>query len=152
MVDRDRDISKLYDGLTFISRQSRELGSQLHPEMPLVAHSLLSFVAAEPEPRAVDIALAYGLDKSTVSRQLGQLEAAGLLSRGEETPGRRGHVLKLTPAGAQALERAAQSSRKTLAMHLVQWQDHDIATLATLLAQFVETSRRERRSDSIVFE
>ncbi|MDQ6750325.1 MAG: MarR family winged helix-turn-helix transcriptional regulator [Actinomycetota bacterium] len=146
MTDRATNINRLYEGLTFVSRQSRELGAQLHPELSLVAHSLLSFIDAEPDARAADVAAAYGLDKSTVSRQLSQLETAGLLVRTEERPGRRGHVLELTNAGRQVLKRAAESSRKTLATHLTDWQDEDVEALAALLARFAETSRRARHS------
>ncbi|MDQ6779352.1 MAG: MarR family winged helix-turn-helix transcriptional regulator [Actinomycetota bacterium] len=146
MTDRRTNIDRLYEGLTFVSRQSRELGAQLHPGLSLVAHSLLSFIDAEPDTRAADVAAAYGLDKSTVSRQIAELETAGLLTRAEERPGRRGHVLQLTKAGTQALKRAADSSRKTLAAHLTDWQDEDVEALAALLARFAETSRRARHS------
>lgn len=146
MTNRGRDIDLLYEGLTFVSRQSRELGHLLHPELSLVAHSLLSFVDAEPEVRAADVAAAYGLDKSTVSRQIAQLEASGLLVRTDEKPGRRGYALRLTEAGTQALKRADDSSRTTLADHLKDWKDQDIETLAALLARFAETSRRARHT------
>jgi len=146
MAERDTDISLLYEGLSFVSRQSRELGEQLHPELPLVAHSLLAFIGAEPGSRAVDVAMAYGLDKSTVSRQIVALESAGLIARTAEQPGRRGHALELTPAGAATLDGAAESSRVTLAAHLSDWADEDIAALARLLARFAETSRRVRQT------
>ncbi len=144
MVDRDAGIAALYKGLSFVSRQSRELGGQLHPELPLVAHSLLMFIAAEPDGRAVDVAHAYGLDKSTVSRQLTALEAAGLLQRDGDRPGRRGHVLQLTDQGMKVLTAAAESSRTTLAAHLAAWDDEDIETLASLLNRFAETSQAAR--------
>lgn len=148
MTDRSTNISRLYDGLAFVSRQSRELGAYLHPELPLVAHSLLAFIDAEPDARAVDVAAAYGLDKSTVSRQIAHLEAAGLVVRTDEKPGRRGHVLQLTDKGTKTLRRAAESSRRTLAAHLTDWPDNDIEALARLLARFSETSRRARLSDA----
>lgn len=117
---RDANVRQLYEGLAFVSRQSRELGAHLHPELPLVAHSLLMFIGTEPGARAVDVAFAYGLDKSTVSRQIAQLEEAGM----------------------QTQRRAVRSSQITLAAHLRDWDNADLADLARLLAQFVETSRR----------
>jgi len=143
---RERHVGRLFEGLSFVARQSRELGAQLHPELSVVEHGLLGFVAAEPDVRAADVVTAYGLDKSTVSRQIAELEAAGLLVRGDEQPGRRGRPLRLTDAGARALERAADSSRRTLAAHLADWDDDDVAALATLLERFAETSRQARRS------
>lgn len=147
MPDRAATLRRLYDGLAFISRQSRELGAQLHPELPLVAHSLLMFISSETDPRAVDVAAAYGLEKSTVSRQIGQLEGAGLVARAGEQPGRRGHVLRLTEEGSRVLERSVASSQTTLARHMHDWTDQDLAALATLLSRFVETSRSARRAD-----
>lgn len=144
MADRDALVAALYEGLSFVSRQSRELGDQLHPKLPLVAHSLLMFVAAEPSARAVDVAGAYGLDKSTVSRQLAALESSGLLRRDGERPGRRGHVLQLTDEGTRVLTAAAESSKTTLATHLTAWDDEDIETLGSLLGRFAETSRAAR--------
>jgi DNA-binding MarR family transcriptional regulator len=143
---RDATIRQLYEGLAFVSRQSRELGTQLHPELPLVAHSLLIFIDTEPEPRAVDVAAAYGLEKSTVSRQLAHLEDAGLVRRVGEKPGRRGQVLQLTDEGSQTLARSVASSQTTLADHLRDWDDDDLDDLARLLTRFVETSRRARRA------
>lgn len=144
MTERDTTIRLLYEGLAFVSRQSRELGALLHPELPLVAHSLLMFIDTEPEPRAVDVATAYGLEKSTVSRQIAQLEEVGLVRRAGERPGRRGQVLELTDEGAQTLERAVVSSQTTLAAHLREWDDADLEDLSRLLGRFVETSRKAR--------
>lgn len=152
MPDRAATLRLLYDGLSFISRQSRELGAQLHPELPLMAYSLLMFINSETDPRAVDVAAAYGLEKSTVSRQIGQLEAAGLVKRAGEQPGRRGHVLLLTDEGTSVLERSVASSQTTLASHMHDWNDQDLVALATLLSRFVETSRSARRSDDSVSE
>lgn len=145
MSDRDASVRLLYEGLAFVSRQSRELGAYLHAELPLVAHSLLMFIDSEPDPRAVDVAAAYGLEKSTVSRQVAQLEAAGLVRRIGEKPGRRGQVLQLTADGIETLGRARTSSQKTLAAHLRDWSDDDLAEIASLLARFVDTSRRTRQ-------
>lgn len=147
-MDRIAAVRELYESLAFVSRQSRELGAQLHPELPLVTHSLLLFIAAEPGSRAVDVAAAYGLEKSTVSRQLAQLEAAGLVGRAGEQPGRRGQVLHLTSTGNEILRRAVASSQMTLAAHLGDWDDRDVQDLARLLAKFVETSRQARSSDA----
>ena len=119
-----------------------------HPELPLVAHSLLMFIDTEPDARAVDVAAAYGLDESTVWRQLAQLEEVGLVRRDGERPGGRGQVLRLTDEGAETLRRAVRSLQTTPAAHLRDWDDDDLTCLAGLLTRFVETSRRARLSDS----
>jgi DNA-binding MarR family transcriptional regulator len=86
--------------------------------------------------RAADLSAHFGLDKSTLSRQLEQLISAGLLRREGERPGRRGSVLALTPAGQQHLAAAAQAVRNRLADRLTGWDDGDIATFAQLITRF----------------
>jgi DNA-binding MarR family transcriptional regulator len=78
----------------------------------------------------------FGLDKSTLSRQLEQLISAGLLRREGEQPGRRGSVLALTPSGEQHLKAAAQAVRDRLAERLTGWDDGDIATFAQFVTRF----------------
>jgi DNA-binding MarR family transcriptional regulator len=105
-----------------------------------VAYTLLTQVDATPGVRAADLAAHFCLDKSTLSRQLDQLAAAGLLRREGERPGRRGYVLALTAAGKQHLDAAAQAVRDRLAERLTEWDNRDIATFAQLVTRFNERS------------
>ena len=95
-MDRTHDIARLYDELAAFARRARWLSAGLHPGLSLVAYTLLSHAAGEPDVRAADLAERYALDKSTVSRQIALLEQQGLLHRSGERPGRRGHVLEVT--------------------------------------------------------
>jgi DNA-binding MarR family transcriptional regulator len=135
-VTREAALEDLYQALGTLVRRSRDLGSDLHPGLSVVAYTLLVQVEAEPHARAADLAAHFGLDKSTVSRQLDQLVAAGLLRREGERPGRRGQCLALTDAGRAELAAAAQAVRGCLAGWLASWDDADIATLGGLMARF----------------
>jgi DNA-binding MarR family transcriptional regulator len=135
-VARVSDLEQLYDGLTVFARRARELSSELHPGLSLVAFTMLSYVETRPDTRAADVAADWGLDKSTVSRQIDQLAAAELITRTGERPGRRGQVLELTDTGRQALNAAAGSIRERLYRQLHDWTDGDIAAFAQLLARF----------------
>jgi DNA-binding MarR family transcriptional regulator len=86
--------------------------------------------------RAADLCTHFGLDRSTVSRQIEQLISVGLLGRAGERPGRRGSVLAFTPTGEQHLAAAAQAVRDRLAERLTGWDDGDIATFAQLVTRF----------------
>src|SRR5580658_10707311 len=99
-------------------RRSRGVGDDLHPRLSLVAYTLLTEICLTPGVRAADLSTHFGLDKSTLSRQLEQLISAGLLRREGEQPGRRGNVLALTPAGEQHLAAAAQAVQHRLAERL----------------------------------
>jgi DNA-binding MarR family transcriptional regulator len=112
------------------------MGDDLHPGLSVVAYTLLTEIYLTPGIRAADLCAHFGLDKSTMSRQLDQLISAGLLRREGERPGRRGNVLALTPAGEQHLAAAAQAVRCRLAERLAGWDDGDITTFAQLVTRF----------------
>jgi DNA-binding MarR family transcriptional regulator len=137
-VNRKADVEQLYEGLTVLARRSRELGAELHPGLSMVEYSLLTFIAADARTRGADIAASYGLDKSTVSRQIDQLVAAGWVVRAAERPGRRGQTLALTAGGRSALRDAAQSVRAALVGRLAHWADDDVADFSRLVARFNE--------------
>ena len=135
-MTREAALEDLYQALSTLVRRSRDLGGDLHPGLSVVAYTLLVQVEAEPQARAADLAAHFGLDKSTVSRQLDQLVTAGLLRREGVRPGRRGQCLALTEAGRQELDEAARAVRGCLAGWLAGWDDADIATLGGLMARF----------------
>jgi DNA-binding MarR family transcriptional regulator len=135
-MTREADLDDLYQGLTTLARRARDVGDHLHPGLSLVAYTLLAQVAVTPGMRAADLAAHFGLDKSTLSRQLEQLISAGLLRRDGERPGRRGYVLTLTAAGRQHLNAAGHAVRGRLAERLAGWDDRDIAAFARLVTRF----------------
>lgn len=137
---REAALEDLYQALSTLVRRSRDLGADLHPGLSVVDYTLLVQVEADPETRAADLAARFGLDKSTLSRQLDQLVAAGLLRRAGERPGRRGQSLALTEAGQQELAAAARAVRGCLAQWLADWDDADIAALGGLMARFNQSA------------
>jgi DNA-binding MarR family transcriptional regulator len=140
-MTRETALEDLYHGLTTMARRARDMSDDLHPGLSLVAYTLLTEIDLTPETRAADLCAHFGLDKSTLSRQLDQLISAGLLRRDGERPGRRGSVLALTPAGEQHLAAAAQAVRDRLAGRLTGWDDRDIATFAQLVARFNQSRK-----------
>ena len=135
-MTREAALEDLYKGVTTMARRSRDVGDDLHPGLSVVAYTLLTEISLTPGVRAADLCAHFGLDKSTLSRQLEQLISAGLLRREGERPGRRGNVLALTPVGEQHLAAAAQAVRSRLAEWLSNWEDQDIAAFAELVARF----------------
>jgi DNA-binding MarR family transcriptional regulator len=135
-MSRDAATDDLYQGLVTLVRRSRDLGTDLHPGLSVIAYALLTQIEVMPDPRAADLAAYFGLDKSTLSRQLEQLIAAGLLRRVRERPGRRGQPLVVTAAGRRKLATAATRIRARLAEWLADWEDQDIATFASLVTRF----------------
>jgi DNA-binding MarR family transcriptional regulator len=134
-MSRELAVEDLYQQLATFVRRSRELSNDLHPGMSLVAYTFLGLIDTTPGLLASDLASRFGLDKSTVSRQLDQLMAAGLLSRQGGRPGRRGDPLSLTPVGRRELAIAADGVRMRLAAWLDGWEDGDVAAFAEMMGR-----------------
>lgn len=130
-------IDDLYQSLTTMIRRRTELSSELHPGLSLVSYTLLTQIDGDPDTRATDLADLFGLDKSTVCRQLNKLEAAGLIRRDGERPGRRGHALVLTPDGQRTLEVEAERARQRLSERLAGWKDRDISAFVKMVDRFI---------------
>jgi len=139
---REAALEDLYQGLSTLIRRARDLSDDLHPGLSLVAYTLLVQIDTCPDARAADLAAHFGLDKSTVSRQLEQLISAGLLQREAERAGRRGYSLVLTAAGQQLLAAAAQAVRGCLTEWLTDWDDGDIAAFGQLVGRFNQRTNR----------
>jgi DNA-binding MarR family transcriptional regulator len=135
-MNRPAALEDLYQGLGCMVRRSRDLSAELHPRLSLVAYTLLTHIASTPKARAADLAAYFGLDKSTVSRQLDELINDGLLRRAGEQPGRRGLTLVVTAEGHRELRAAADCVRARLAEWLADWDDQDLAVFARLVTKF----------------
>jgi DNA-binding MarR family transcriptional regulator len=133
-VDRNEIAARVQRELTVFARRVRGVPERLHAELPFVAYSMLSSIDALEGCRSVDLASLYRLDKSTVSRQVGDLERRGLVSR---TSGpARGQVLSVTPAGRALLEEAAATRQAELASRVAAWSDGELAAFAAALQRY----------------
>lgn len=132
-------VEQLYQQIAFFVRRSRDIGNDIHPELSLVAYTILTVVDSTSGTRAADIATVLGLDKSTVSRHIDSLVRAKLLRRGGEKPGRRGYTLSLSPKGRRDLDLAAARVRSRLAVWLADWDESDINLFSGLFVRFNES-------------
>lgn len=135
---RENAIEELYRALSTLLRRRRDLSEDIHPGLTLVAFTILTQIQTTPGVCAADLVTVFGLDKSTVSRQLSDLEAAGLIRRDGERPGRRGFPLVATPDGKRQLASAATRLRRRLNERLVDWDEADIETFAQLIDRFTQ--------------
>jgi len=127
------EIDRVYSELERVSRRAVARARRRSAPLSFVEHSLVTFIATHPGCRAVDIAADFGLNRSTVSRQLAGLLELGLVSTGGEAGGRRGQVLSLTPRGDELLARSTEANRAALAETLGEWRPAEIADLAAAL-------------------
>ncbi|MFF0818415.1 MarR family winged helix-turn-helix transcriptional regulator [Rhodococcus sp. NPDC003318] len=98
-------------------------------------HSVLSFIERHQGCRATEIADAFGVHRSTVSRQIRGCVESGWV-RAEPGPVRTGHPLTLTDAGRQALAEAGRHRLAEVAQRVQGWTDVDVDQLGQLLRRF----------------
>jgi DNA-binding MarR family transcriptional regulator len=140
-------VDALYGELALLVRRSQEFSGELHAGLSLVDYTLLTHIAGNPGIRAADLAALFGLDKSTLSRQINALVGRGLVGRTGERPGKRGIVLEITPPAKAALLAAADSVRAALGEWLADWSDDEIRAFATMVARLNERVREESAFD-----
>ena len=134
---RDDAIEELYRSLATLMRRRAQISNETHPDLSLPAYSMLTEIGADDGVRASDLSSLFGLDKSTVSRQLDNLEQAGLINRCGERPGRRGNCLALTTEGRASLDAAAERTRALLAERLAGWTEPELGAFAELIERFL---------------
>ncbi|HAY43083.1 MAG TPA: MarR family transcriptional regulator [Micrococcaceae bacterium] len=132
---RETDIQSVYLHMQMITRRANARARQLAEPLSLVEHSLLRFIADTPGTRATDIAEAFALNRSTVSRQVGTLLDLGYAAY-DDTEAGRGRVLGLTDLGRERLEASAAVHRAAVNDRLTGWSEEQISSFAAALERY----------------
>jgi len=134
---RDR-LTSAVSSLVRIGRHvSSRAAAHLHGDLPSYGWSLLVPLQRDGDQRVTDLAALVGVDPSVGSRQLAVLERAGYVDRYPDPRDGRASLLRLTAAGADALE-AARGLRSEWALSaLAGWDEADAELLADLLDRLV---------------
>ncbi|MFC3572062.1 MarR family winged helix-turn-helix transcriptional regulator [Streptomyces yaanensis] len=122
--------------MTVFARRARASAGRMHPELSLVAYTLLGHLEESGGCRATDLAAHYALDKSTVSRQVAALERAGLIERRLDPDDHRVQVLHLTEAGTRILAQVTESRREAFRERLAGWSREDLDRFAGYLLRY----------------
>ena len=136
MSARDAALETIQRELTAIARRARATAAQMHPELSLVAYTILAHIEEQQGCRATDLAAHYLLDKSTVSRQVAALERLGLIERRVDTSDHRVQVLHLAPHGNEIHATARASRRDTFEARLRAWDQADLTRFADDLVRY----------------
>ena len=139
----DDALAAIHRELNAFARRIRGNVTRLHPDLSFVAYTVLAHVQASGTCRAADLVAYYGLDKSTVSRQVTELERRGLLEPAPPAPGARGQQLQVSPEGRERLARAAARQRQALEERVAGWSPHDLAAFADYLRRFNAAGGRD---------
>lgn len=122
--------------MTRFARRARAAAGRMHPELSLVAYTLLGHLEEVGGCRATDLAAHYALDKSTVSRQVAALERARLIERRVDPEDHRVQLLHLTDAGRGILDRVTESRRAAFRERLADWPEEDLERFADFLVRY----------------
>jgi len=121
--------AELLDQLSLYGRRARGAVERVAPELSFAEYSLLGRVSTEDGARAQDLARAFGLDKSTVSRQLGGLVERGLIRR-------EGRQLRVTTHGAALLRSTRTALLELLGERVADWTLEERRTFADLMRRY----------------
>lgn len=103
--------------------------------LSLAKHSLLGYIARHPGCRATDISDTFGVNRSTVSRQLRNCVEAGLVAA-EPGPTRLGHPLNLTDHGRTVLADTVGRRHDEVRAGLAGWDQDELDRFVHLLRRF----------------
>jgi DNA-binding MarR family transcriptional regulator len=114
------------------------LGRRLRQRQPgdavdVSAFPLLRLLTHQGPMRLSTMARVLGLDASTVSRHVRQLEDRGLLERTEDPEDRRASRVAVSPHGAECLAHSIEVRRRLIGEALEGWPEDDRETLRLLL-------------------
>lgn len=142
------DLGELEIELSRLLRRARSAkqrtAADVHPDLDSAGYAVLVAVrdlaAAGGGARGGDISDVLGLHKSTTSRNLTTLEDLGLIERIPDPDDARARQVRLTTAGAEALDRSVSGRRERLRARLADWEPRDVADLARLLRLLNDTA------------
>jgi DNA-binding MarR family transcriptional regulator len=100
------------------------------------AYGIMAKLADEGPQRLGALASAFGLDPSTITRQVQALEELGLAERKSDPTDRRASILDLSAHGIEVLEQTRAHRRTRLQKALSDWPEADRAEFARLLKKF----------------
>ena len=100
------------------------------------AYGIMCKLADEGPQRLGALANAFGLDPSTITRQVQALEEIKLAERTTDPTDRRASILDLTPNGREVLDTTRKHRRARMREALSDWSPQDLDDFGRLLKEF----------------
>ena len=110
----------------------------IDPAMMFVLHQ----IQVNGPLRVSELAGCMGLDASTASRHVRNLEDGGYLARTGDPGDRRASRVRLTPKGRGALSRALRARAAVVDRAIADWPDQERAALASLMTRLADSLDR----------
>lgn len=100
---------------------------------------LLAHLDERGEQTMSDLATAFDLDASTVTRQIAPLERRGYVSRTRSDVDRRATLVQITDSGRAERQLVREARTQLMGHRLAEWSAADVTALATLLGRLNTT-------------
>ena len=133
-MPRDADTADILNALILITRRGVADARTTGTTLSMTAQSIVGYIVDNPGCRSADIARDFRLNRSTLSRQIGDLVGAGLVREGDG-PG-RGRPLELTALGEHAYRETIDVLAGVVAAAMRTWSDSDVDRFARDLVRF----------------
>ena len=131
--------SRLEQQLTVLLRRVQSIHfstSSGEIDLDRAAYGILCRIADHGPQRLGALAQAFGLDPSTITRQVQSLEQAALVVRSSDPSDRRASLLDLSEEGQRVLTQTRDLRRQWMQQALGDWSDDEVADFARLLEKF----------------
>lgn len=132
-----------------LTRYKHQVNGNRLDRMALMVLGTLAYCGPS---RLTAVAEYTGFDPSTVSRQVADLEKAGLLSREPDPDDRRAIVLQTTEAGRDLMGRLSSGRRKRVERLLGEWPEQDIADFGRLLGMLNQATEKYGEQNALELE
>lgn len=113
---------------------------------------LLALLENRGDQTMSQLALAFDLDASTVTRQIAPLERRGFVARTRSTEDRRATIVSITDAGRKEREHVRRARIEYLGGRLKEWSRDDVSHLAELIDRFNQTLATASGADGSAVE
>ena len=123
--------------LTRAPRFAETVRQRAGAEVDRAGYAVLVRVSELGPVRLSELAQYLGLDVSTVSRQVQQLEQRGLVDRSPDPLDGRAALLELSVPGRDIMQKMRDAWEETVADVLGAWKPADIARFGSLMDRFV---------------
>ncbi|AIY03891.1 Transcriptional regulator, MarR family [Arthrobacter sp. PAMC 25486] len=132
MEDLDLQLSLLWRRARAINYQ---LTRSVHSDLEPAAYGLLSVLLHQGQMRLTDLAKHIGVGKPSISRQIALLLNIGLVQKEDDPVDGRAQLIELTDAGREKMSLIQTGRQNAFHARLKNWDEAELATLATLLAK-----------------
>lgn len=109
---------------------------EVHPEIRGIGMMMLQIIMRKGPITAKSLGALLNMDKATVSRQLAQLRALGLVEAEPATEDRRSLLLTASADARATLDEVHRRGAHDYRVRFEDWNDEDLAQLLHLLRRF----------------